>query len=230
MQRILVTALVLAAAGCGFYSIGGGLSERNGVLYKDGVALPNHRWVALQIPKEAKSLSLEAATGDITLGMGEAAVEVQLFSEVENDGSVALVDGRPVVSSAGGHAVALNGVRGTVPATMQLTLDDGTGEVSLDGLKGAPRLHVKCGTGDILLHGTTLDDVTVESGTGDLKLEDCKLARLEAESGTGDIRLRGTHVTGGLIKSGTGDVILSGQSDIGSTKTELGTGRVRNGD
>jgi hypothetical protein len=225
MRSILVTALVLAAAGCGR------ISFNNGVYSKDGVDLPHDRWVALAVPEGTAHLELAAAIGDITLAAGAAALEVRVFSELENDGTVALVDGEPVVTSASGHAVAIDGVRGTIPAATDLALTSGTGDVQLEGLEGAPHLRIKCGTGDIQLADAVLDDVVIESGTGDVKLEGSRLARLDARCGTGDIRLRlDSHVAGGRLKSGTGDVVLSGGSDIGSTATDFGTGELRSGD
>ena len=224
MQRMLVTTLVLAAAGCGHFSFSSGVYSR------DGVDLPHHRWVPLAVPEGTAHLVLTAGTEDISLTAGTAAIEVQVFSEVENDGTVALVGGEPVVTSASGHIVAIDGVRGTVPAATELVVTNGTGDVRLVGLQGAPHLRIKCGTGDILLGDAVLDDVTTDCGTGDLKLEGSKLGRLDARCGTGDIRLRGSQVSTGLIKAGTGDVVLSGHSDLGSATTDFGTGELRSGD
>jgi Toastrack DUF4097 len=224
MQRFLVTALLLAAAGCGHFSFHAGMYS------EDGVDLPYHRWVALALPEGTAQLELTAGTHDVTLAAGAPALEVQVFSELENDGTVALVNGAPVVSSAGGHGVAIDGVRGTVPATMGLSVTSGTGDVDLSGLNGAPQLRIKCGTGDIRLGDAVLDEVSVESGTGELKLEGSKLAHLQAKCGTGDIRLRSSQVAAGWIKAGTGDVVLSGHSDIGSIAPDFGTGEIRSGD
>jgi hypothetical protein len=225
MLRTLATALLLAAAGCGHFSF------HDGVYTEDGVDLPYHRWVALALPDGTTHLELTAGTQDMTLAAGPAALEVQVFSEVENDGTVSLVNGKPVVTSASAHGVAIDGVRGGVPATMDLVLTSGTGDVRLGGLNGAPHLRIKCGTGDIQLADAVLDDVSLESGTGDVELEGSKLAHLDAHCGTGDVRLRrGSQVAAGMIKSGTGDVVLSGHSDLGKTATDFGTGELRSGD
>lgn len=234
MRTRWMAAALLALTACGFTydfgQLGHGLSERDGVLYKDDVALRSQRWVAVAVPADTAALTLASPTGDITLAAGPTSLEVLLCTEVEGDGSVALDGDHPVATSAAGHAVALNGVRGTIGPTIALHLESGTGAVKLDGLHGSPAIDVRAGTGDVALGGCTLDSVGVTCGTGRLELTDTSVDALQAECGTGDVRMRGSHLKAGHIQSGTGDVILSGHSDLGSATTKLGTGRVRSAD
>jgi len=103
--------LALLAAGCGHFYSSDGVSEANGIVYDNGTALPHHRWVAVAVPEGTKALTLESPTADIDVTAGAPALEVQVWSEVEGDGAVALTDGKPVVSSSSGRVVLINGVR-----------------------------------------------------------------------------------------------------------------------
>jgi DUF4097 and DUF4098 domain-containing protein YvlB len=234
MRTGWMAAGLLALAACGFTyhmgDLGNGLVERDGVLYKDGVALRSHRWVTVAVPAETGGLTLESGTADIDLASGPTSLEVQLFSEVEGDGSVALQGDQPVASSAGGHAVVINGVRGTIAPEIALHVKNGTGNVRVDGLKGAHALDAESGTGDVSLSKCALGTVGVKCGTGRIELTDSTVESLNAENGTGDIRLKGCRLKGGRLESGTGDIVLSGHSDLGSASTQLGTGHVRNSD
>jgi Putative adhesin len=247
------TVLLLAGlAGCGFVTSefeGHKYGEKSGVLVVDGVPLPHKRWVQVDVPVGTGSLRLAAATADIVLsGSPDSSshLEVQLYSEVENDGSAILDGGKIVVRSTAGRLVIMNGARGTLAHGMRLDLGSGTGDLSLEGLPELSDLQLDSGTGDVRLTQCTAGDVRITTGTGDVHLAGLEAGRVEVDSGTGEAHLAtcalsSLEVTTGTadvhfsecrssrteVESGTGDVLLEGQNDLGTTQYDLGTGQVR---
>src|SRR5262249_6770099 len=106
MKHLPAALALLALASCGYIVHLGnsnGFGEIDGVLTFNGTKLPFHRWVPLTGVAEPADLHLSTGTGEITLSGGSAAqLEVELFSEVDDDGSVALQAGKPVATSASG--------------------------------------------------------------------------------------------------------------------------------
>jgi len=245
--RMLLLAGLLA--GCGY--IHQGLSESNGVLSLDGVPLRWKRWVVLEVPAGTTSLEVSSGTADIALSGstdGSTRIELQLYSELEGDGSVALENGRIVARSASSRKVAVNGARGTLGPGFALQLENGTGGVSLTGGHELQRVGLVTGTGNILLSATETQGLLIESGTGNVSLRDsrtgdvkvetgtggvevagCSVAALQIETGTADVLLRDCKATRTEVASGTGNVTLQGQNDLGATSWDLGTGQVAGG-
>jgi hypothetical protein len=252
-RPVILASLLAALAGCGLdlnLDFGGhGYSERNGVLYVDGVALPHKRWVPVDVPTGTDSLKLASATESIVLSGssdGASHVEVQVYSEVEGDGTVALTGSQVVVTSAGKHGVAINGIRGTLAPGMALELSNGTGEVHLEGLPelvkvdlevgtgdvrvtqcAAHDVHVTTGTADALLDQLKGDTLGVETGTGQARLTGCEASSIVVTTGTGDVTLKDCTSGETRVESGTGNVSLQGENALGSTRYDLGTGSVR---
>jgi hypothetical protein len=230
-MRWTLPIALLTLASCGYVLHLGeshGFSENNGVVSYDGVVLPYHRWVEVTGSDTGSRLQLATGTGPITLAGSETLhLEVDLYSEVENDGSVALDAGKPVTTSAAGRVLAINGVRGTIGPGLSLDLDTGTGRVELQDLPDAHLVEVDTGTGDTKLGRCKVADLRLNAGTAGLELEGCTLDRLKVDSGTGDVRLRASRVKESRISSGTGDVFVSADSDLGKADCDLGTGQLR---
>lgn len=227
MRALWMVALLVA--GCGHFHSSDGVSEVNGVLYKQGVALPYHRWVPLAVPEGTVAIRLESPTQQIAVSAGDPALEVQVYSEIDGDGTVALANGEPQVSSTSGRAVLINGVRGTLMPGIRLNVSAGTGDIRLQAFDGAG-IELNTGTGDALLQDCKLPELELKSGTGEVRLEGSDIQKLQARLGTGDLRLRASQLHGGEITSGTGDVVLSGGSSLGTIRPETGTGEVRHDD
>jgi hypothetical protein len=253
MRATVLLAGLFSLAGCGFdvTQFGGhDYTEHHGVLVVDGTPLPNKRWVAVDVPVGTGSLELGSATADIVLSGspdGASHLEVQLFSEVEGDGSVRVDGGRLVTSSAANRLVIVNGARGTLARGMKLELHSGTGDLRLEGLPELSEVSLDNGTGDVRLTQCATGDVVVVTGTGEVHLDglkggkldvktgtgeaglaSCSVSMMKLETGTGDVTLSECTSTRTDVKSGTGDVILEGQNVLGTTSYELGTGKVRN--
>lgn len=211
---------------------GQSVSDENGVLKLNGTQLPFSRWVDVSLEVGAQAaLELGTATDAIRVtGVAgtTAALRVQIHSEQEGDGDAVLKDGRLVATSTGGREVFINAIEGTLPATAELKLVSGTGEVQADSLSAAA-LQVSVGTGALTLRDCNTGSIKVKSGTGDITITQGASPSLDVESGTGSVSLSdwmGAEVslttgTGGLsltrcsvedlhCKSGTGDLLLDG--------------------
>ncbi len=197
------------------------------VVRVDGVRLRHQRWVETShTASPGAPFEVGAASGPIELhGVpGSAAFHVLLCSEFEDDGHVAVEDGR-LVAHAGRGAVFINGVRGNAPRDAALRVGSGSGPVELHDFCG-PSLSVGSGTGSVSLFGCTAKGVVIESGTGDMTLEGGSADDARLSSGTADIAVRNVYLGSLLASSGTGDLLVSG-CEIGRLQAESGTGDLR---
>lgn len=251
-MKAMSLVLLAGLCGCGFVtSQFGGHSystDGQGVLSVDGVELPHKRWVALDLPAGGGALRLDSPTEDTALSGssdGASHLEVQIFSEVENDGEARVEAGRVVVTSAAGRKAVMNGARGTLAAGVRLELFSGTGDMLLENLAELGDFQADSGTGDVRLVSCGAGDVRIDSGTGDVRIEGLAGGKLEVDSGTGDVSVAASRLgsldiatgTGDVgfrdctsgrtaVESGTGDVTLQGTNDLGSPRYDLGTGSV----
>jgi hypothetical protein len=252
VRSVLLAALLPAAAAClDFDAVefgGVSVNDNNGLVTVDGVLLPHARWVPLDVPAGSGTLVLAAATREIrvaTAGPGEPArLEVQLFSEAEGEGALALVEGELVASRTGTGRVLANGVRGTLPAGIRLALRCGVGVASVHAPHGLDGVEGECGTGDLELSGGPLGEVTIRSGTGATRLSGAQADKVRVLTGTGALHATGLTCDELEIEAGTGTVDLSGlacrrldvetgTADVllrdcraGSTRITSGTGEV----
>lgn len=90
-----------------------------------------------------------------------------------------------------------------VPAGMDAIIDDGSGEIELDGL-GAVQLED--GSGEI--DASNLKSISIEDGSGEITLTDIDGA-VEIEDGSGEISLR--NIAGAIdIDDGSGEITVRG--------------------
>ncbi|MBM3984579.1 MAG: DUF4097 domain-containing protein [Planctomycetes bacterium] len=225
---------LLAFAGCGFPGSvefdGVSVQAENGVVSVDGVALPHSRWVPLDVPADVGALKLGCATRELqvaTAGPGEPArLEVQLFSQVEGEGVVALEAGKFVAQPTAAGRVLANGVRGTIPAGVRLHAYAGTGRVSVGAAHGLGGLEADNGTGDVDVAGGPLGDVRIRNGTGSSRLDGATAGSVVVKSGTGAVAVTGSSCVVLEAESGSGSVTLTGLA-CERLDLKLGTGDVR---
>lgn len=234
VRALVLAALLPAAAAClDFDAVefgGVSVNDDDGVVSVDGVPLPHARWVPLDLPAGSATLVLAAATREIrvaTAGPGESArLEVQLFSEAEGEGALALVEGELVASRTGSGRVLANGVRGTLPAGIRLALRCGVGVASVQAPHGLNGLEAECGTGALELSGGPLGDVTIRSGTGAARLSGAQAGKVRVQTGTGALHASGVTCDELEVEAGTGRVDLSGLA-CRRLDVETGTADVR---
>lgn len=124
-----------------------------------------------------------------------------------------------------------------MPAELALTLDDGSGDITIEGLNSD--LVIEDGSGDLTVQGgknLTLEDgsghltltqlsgdVTVEDGSGDINIRQVA-GKVMVEDGSGDISIN--QVSGVVsVSDGSGDIQL--QQAGGFTLLEDGSGELK---
>lgn len=246
LTPILCATLLLPACHLGL-AAHDSVSERGGVLYFDDVPLEYHREVSVTSDEALDGLRLTTHTGNIDVtgvSGGSFELTVDLYSEVEGDGEVELVNGSLRKHSQHGGRLLINGIRGTLPAGVELQAHSGTGRIVLRDLRGDADLvvetgtglvalqgcvrgtiRISSGTGDLRLDGTTAELLRVSTGTGQLMAENCTFGGVEGESGTGDFSFVGCQVDEVTVRSGTGDVRIT-DTHMGRFSPSLGTGDV----
>lgn len=206
-----------------------------------------------------------AVTLDLTTGSGDVQVKTGSGSQVivhgdvssdswfsNQDSAVKSVENNPPIQQSGGsirigynlpedakHHVSISYVV-TVPPDTTVTLNSGSGSLSVSGVRSGTQAHT--GSGDIRLSELG-GKVQVQSGSGGIRAENVSSAfsagtgsgSIEADlsgsgdvdvhSGSGSIRVKGA--TGGLrARTGSGDIEADGNVK-GPWQVHTGSGSVR---
>ncbi|MBB5862536.1 DUF4097 family beta strand repeat-containing protein [Xanthomonas sp. 3058] len=117
---------------------------------------------------------------------------------------VALAEDRPLRISIGESYSYLD-LRGSVPDSMLVQLDLGSGDADISG---AAAVSADVGSGDMAIRRTR-GRVTAKVGSGDIELEDMGSLRV-LSVGSGDLKARQIRGAADVGKVGSGDVTLRG--------------------
>ncbi len=127
----------------------------------------------------------------------------------------------------------------TVPAETRVTAHSGSGNETLDGLRGS--FNLETGSGDLKLNNLTGEmnvhtgsgnvhssnvagPVDAESGSGDIRLDEKAQGDVHVRTGSGNLEIRG--VNGGLrVQTGSGDVTVDG-TQAGEWDLRAGSGNI----
>lgn len=205
------------------------VSVRDGRVFAEGVELPFSRWEVVSGSLDpAGAVKLATATGPLTLdgAAGDAyRLEARVFSEVEGDGVPGFVDGALTVTPTEGRQAIIDGIRGTLPAGIQVEASSGTGEVRLAGFDGGRDLRLQSGTALIALARSKVGRLELDSGTAEIELDAVEGSEVHLVTGTGDVVLEDCTFETGRFDSGTGDLGFV-QGHIGKLWADTGTGDV----
>ncbi len=193
----------------------------------------------------AVELNIENNSGDIVVHdgppgsvtvIGRIRIKNSLFSGGDLQGRIRQLESNPPLLH-NGNSIRIEPIRDialsrrlsihyelVVPAETRMASRTGSGDQTVEGLRGPIRLHT--GSGDLKL--TSIGgDIEVDTGSGDVTLEDIR-AGAQAQTGSGDIRAMG--IRGGLrARTGSGDVRLR-QLDGGPIVVSTGSGEVHMSD
>ena len=108
-----------------------------------------------------------------------------------------------------------------VPAETQVTSATGSGDVSVEGIRGP--VKATSGSGDMKLHSLQ-SDVTLRTGSGDVSLEEVSGGRVEVQTGSGDVKLRDLRCAM-QVRTGSGDISAEGEL-TGDWTLQAGSGGI----
>jgi Putative adhesin len=108
-----------------------------------------------------------------------------------------------------------------VPVEAQVTSTTGSGEVSVEGIRGP--VKATSGSGDLKLHSVQ-SDVSLKTGSGDVSLEEISGGRVEVETGSGDVELRDLRCAM-RVRTGSGDISAQGEL-TGDWTLHAGSGEI----
>ena len=94
-----------------------------------------------------------------------------------------------------------------VPVETQVSSNTGSGEVSVEGIRGP--VKATSGSGDLKLRSLQ-SDVTLKTGSGNVSLEEISGGRVEVETGSGGVELR--HLRCAMrVHTGSGNISAEGE-------------------
>ena len=166
------------------------------------------------------ALDVETGTGDVTVEVAPAGTPVRVtaarhWAFAEPTVTTTVDRGTLRLRSSCRAAVVFGGCSVdwtvSIPADAAVRASTGTGDVRVDGSRGA--LSVSTGTGDVALLGLGSGTVGVRTGTGDVRLRFLAVPdQVTVSTGTGDVDAR---------VPGTATYAVTGDSGPGSRTTRV---------
>lgn len=186
-------------------------------------------------------IDLTTGSGDITVRPGDASTvqikgRIQVHDNWDGDNAekkVRYLEQNPPIEQDGNH-IRIGHVQDRtltrnvsidydllVPTDTRLTSTTGSGDVSVEGIRGP--VNARSGSGDLKLRSLT-GDVSLKTGSGDAQLEKISAGQVEVETGSGDVELRELECAM-RVRTGSGDVRAEGRP-TGDWNLHAGSGQI----
>jgi len=221
---LLVIALLLAAQAC---VIGcDGIADHNTTV--GGYKLEHSGEQKIQLDPGLNELDIEVGIAEIDLnGVGASAPElIVAYQEYRpGDAIIRVEDGEIKTDSKSGKPVLITSISGTVPANMNLSIENGTGPTKISNLKDISSLEVESGTGKVALVSIRSKHISLECGTGRVNMEDCIAVNAVIDTGTGSVDMKDSYIEFAEVSSGTGSLNLV-NSTIEHPEFDSGVGKL----
>ena len=109
-----------------------------------------------------------------------------------------------------------------------LSIDCGTGDITVPDSFSFGRIDVSTSTGDVDCAASASGNLKIRTGTGSIRLSGVKAESIDLSASTGNIELKDAETkTGITIETSTGDVTLTNTVACGALTVETSTGDVR---
>jgi DUF4097 and DUF4098 domain-containing protein YvlB len=186
-------------------------------------------------------IDLSTSSGDVTVRPGEAGT-VRIRGKMQahdnwNDSNaeqkVRYLEQNPPIHQDGnhlriGHVEDQEMTRNVsidyeleVPVETQLMSTTGSGDVSVEGIRGP--VNARSGSGDMKFRSLS-GDVSLKTGSGDARLQEIASGRVEVETGSGDVELRDLRCAM-RVRTGSGDIRAEGDL-AGDWTLHAGSGEI----
>ncbi len=195
----------------------------------DGVKLEYRREVEIEGVLD-ELLEIESGLGDmeiIGVAGNVARLNVEIYEYRRDDVTVELrEDGRLELDSDGGHPTAIGRVYAEVPFGIDLLLETGLGDITINDMSGGDTIEVATGMGSVtIVHVDDYHSIDAATGKGDIRLGPCdNLDRVDMATGMGGIKVKSSTVEDLDVASGMGSIrfldcdfgFVSGGTGMGS--------------
>ncbi len=203
-----------------------GVSDQNTTI--GGYKLEYSGEQKIQLDPGLTELDIEVGIADIDLsGAGASALELKVvYKEYRpGDAIISVEDGEIKTDSKSGKPVLITSISGTVPANLNLSIENGTGSTKLSNLKDVSSLKVESGTGKVSLLSIHSKHISLECGTGRVNIDDCIAVNAVIDTGTGSVDMNDSYIEFAEVNSGTGSLNLV-NSTIEHPEFDSGVGKI----
>lgn len=225
----LFAGLGCALTGCCFIGIPEDehyliVSRRKVVM--NGESLPYTRTIELSDIIDQRFL-LDLPATDITLrGIDGhvATLHIQVQEKITGDARIDLTPNSLDLSSSSHCPIFIRSIVGEIPRSLDLDLNTGSGDITIENLSGENTVRIRTGGGDVQLselNGLSL--ISIETGSGSVRLRSgSNLRKVMIETGRGRIYIEQLNGINTLsLDSSAGDIHLL---RVSAGETELDTG------
>ncbi|MDD4309189.1 MAG: DUF4097 family beta strand repeat-containing protein [Candidatus Cloacimonetes bacterium] len=181
----------------------------NSNIMVDGIPLQYKGETVLNEPFSGRELSVVESTLNTELqGVSGNEIFLQInYLEFEpGDASFMIEDGKLSFSTKSGNPAAITKITGSIPSSLGLNYEIGTGSLKLSNLDSDQACNLVTGTGSIILRNCTIQNLAAKTGTGSISITDCLIETADLETGTGNIDLLRSQIKDRNFSTGTGKV------------------------
>lgn len=187
----------------------------------------SEREESLEFSESISSLVVNAQSGDVHVTAAETDV-ISVDLVIRGDDTVVdqSIRGEELLLETNCDKQLLNcsvSYTITVPPRMVVSLDSGSGDLSVVGTIGNAQLDT--GSGNAEAHCIRGDEILLQSGSGDIFCSEVEADRLEADTGSGDVTLSQSIIDDLIAETSSGDI--EGRSlEVARISADTGSGDV----
>lgn len=200
----------------------------NGKTVVDNVVLNYDNTTIVAEAYQEAVLELDLGSGAVNL-MGSAEAELNLKVDYKEfnpgDATIIIKNGKLTFETKSGKPAAIMGVSGTIPLSVSLKIDTGSGIVEIAELTGSQDVRIESGSGKIRALNCELNKLQASSGSGNVDILQSTITSLHADTGSGNVSLTGCRIGTAKVSTGSGNIILQ-DSQIEHRLFQTGSGRV----
>ena len=232
-EKIILAALIagLVFYGCTIDNNGAGCS----IKFDGFNQLEIKSELVLQEDFPYNEFNIDFGSGNIILtGWSESfcKLEIKYLEYEKNDASIYIDNGKLETRSKSKKGVHISQVKGYLPNDVNLILDGGSGDISLDNFE-CSSAELDLGSGDIFVENSAIkkllndtgsgdvflreingsDMISADTGSGNVTLQNChSIIMVQCDTGSGNVKLINCEIDKLFADTGSGDVIITASS------------------
>ncbi len=200
----------------------------NGKIVVNNVVLDYDNSTRIAESYQAGELEIDLGSGDVKI-RGNSGSELNLMVEYKEykpgDATILIKNGKLSYETKSGKPAAIMGVSGTVPQSVSLKIDTGSGDVEVAEMRGNRDLSIDTGSGKVKVSNCALIKLQADTGSGGVDIAESSITKLDADTGSGNVSLIGSRIGSAKVNTGSGNIRII-DSEIEHRMFETGSGKV----
>ncbi|MCB5280213.1 MAG: DUF4097 domain-containing protein [Candidatus Cloacimonetes bacterium] len=194
----------------------------------NNVVLEYENSTIVQQGYDLDQMMIDVSSGNVGLKgipQKDITLKVSYMEYKPGDARIVFKNGELTYETKSGKPALITGIAGTIPQDIALTVDTGSGNVSIADMRSNKNLVLDSGSGSVTISDCQLQELVADTGSGDVALRESSVRTLVADTGSGDVTVSNSRITNAEIDTGSGNIRLIG-SEIISREFDTGSGKI----